>query len=99
MIPEPSKTEEEIGMAASREWTEYHLTPRGWEAGTTSIDGARTVRPTPVDRFKSCTYKEEQGSVYSSVHKSVITNWTANNSAEVVHLESQFGDCPTEVVF
>ena len=86
-------------MAASREWTEYHLTPRGWEAGTTSIDGNRRERPTPADRLRTCTYQEEQSSVFSSVHKTTQTSWSSENADEIARLEQQFGACPTEIVF
>lgn len=86
-------------MSASREWTEYHLTPRGWETGTTSIDGNRRERAKPTDRLRTCTYQEEQSSVYSSVHKTTQINWSLDDTDEIARLKKQFGECPMEIVF
>ena len=46
-------------MAARKEWTEWHLTPRGWEKGATRVHGqGNTWVEEPVDRLLSCVYQE-----------------------------------------
>jgi hypothetical protein len=37
---------------AAGEYTERHLTPRGWEKGTEVTDSGRTSRLVPVDRLR-----------------------------------------------
>ena len=40
-----------VTMAASNEWTEWHLTPRGWEEGSGRLDGVGvTHAEPPTDR-------------------------------------------------
>jgi hypothetical protein len=40
-------------------WTEWHLTPRGWEIGSIRRTGeATTWRDEPEDRLLSCVYRE-----------------------------------------
>lgn len=44
-------------MAISNEWTEWHLTPRGWEAGSKKRDHSGTHRvERPQDAVLTCTY-------------------------------------------
>jgi hypothetical protein len=52
-------------MSASREWTEWHLTPSGWQRGSKETDfaPATKVEP-PEDRVLSCVYKETVASSY-----------------------------------
>jgi hypothetical protein len=51
------------GMAIRKEWTEWHLTPRGWEKGSTRRDArGNDWRDEPVDRLLSYQHCELQGS-------------------------------------
>jgi hypothetical protein len=41
------------------DWTEWHLTPRGWEIGSIRVTGEGTTwRDEPEDRLLSCVYRE-----------------------------------------
>jgi hypothetical protein len=80
-------------MAASREWTQWHLTPEGWVRGTTKLDFSQEDRPTPDDRQKTCEYREEMPSAYSRVEATVRTLWVGD-PASVGELEQKFGSCP-----
>ena len=51
------------GMAIRKEWTEWHLTPRGWEQGSTRREGrGNDWRDEPGDRLLSYQHCELQGS-------------------------------------
>lgn len=46
-------------MAPRKEWTEWHLTPRGWEQGSTRREGrGNDWRDEPADRLLSYQYCE-----------------------------------------
>jgi hypothetical protein len=46
-------------MAPRKEWTEWHLTPRGWEQGSTRREGeGNRWRDEPSDRMLSWQYCE-----------------------------------------
>lgn len=46
-------------MAIRKEWTEWHLTPRGWEKGSTRREGrGNDWRDEPADRLLSYQYAE-----------------------------------------
>lgn len=46
-------------MAIRKEWTEWHLTPRGWEQGSTRRDGrGNDWRDEPADRLLSYQHIE-----------------------------------------
>jgi hypothetical protein len=47
-------------MAISRQWTEWHLTPRGWVSGSSRRDGEGNVwRDEPEDRIATFVYQEQ----------------------------------------
>jgi len=83
-------------MAASREWTEWHLTPSGWVAGNTKLDGPYRERPTPADRVKTCEYREELSSIYSTNERTVRLLWEGD-SEQAAALEAMYGPCPEEI--
>jgi hypothetical protein len=84
-------------MALSREWTEYHLTPRGWEAGTEKTDFARTDRPAPSDRVVTERWVEEMPSSYSSMNVHTELVWESDDQQTVTVLRSQFGPSPSSL--
>lgn len=48
-------------MAIRKEWTEWHLTPRGWEQGATRREGrGNDWRDEPEDRLLSYQHSELQ---------------------------------------
>jgi hypothetical protein len=50
-------------MAIRKEWTEWHLTPRGWEQGSTRREGrGNDWRDEPTDRLLSYQHIEIHGS-------------------------------------
>lgn len=53
-------------MSASNEYTEWHLTSRGWERETVKIDFQQRVeRQAPVDRVLSYKFYEYMSSPFS----------------------------------
>ncbi|MFL6426683.1 MAG: hypothetical protein ACJ71S_00455 [Acidobacteriaceae bacterium] len=50
-------------MAIRKQWTEWHLTPRGWEQGSTRREGrGNDWRDEPADRLLSYQHIEIHGS-------------------------------------
>jgi hypothetical protein len=50
-------------MAIRKEWTEWHLTPRGWQQGSTRREGrGNEWRDEPADRLLSYQHIEIHGS-------------------------------------
>ncbi len=87
-------------MSASHEWTEWHLTPRGWEPGKSSLDSQPVKGPDspPTDRVLSIKYDEYVGSAYSKkIDKSFKEVYRSSNHDLVQSLIKQFGDCPEKI--
>ena len=64
----PADTER--SMSYSNEWTEWHLTPRGWESGTERTDGPGIEwKEEPVDRVLTYRWSEVQGSPYAQMQR------------------------------
>lgn len=81
-------------MAGSNEWTERHLTPRGWEEGDSKTDFSPVVPgPTPADRVMTVTFTETC-SGYGPVHRAAKTEWCSDNDELVQELLSKFGAAP-----
>jgi hypothetical protein len=82
-------------MAASNEWTEWHLTPRGWEEGSSRLDsvGITHVEP-PPDRVLTCQYQELLSSPYAGWEVNVTEEWRSGDEALIQQLLSQYGQCP-----
>jgi hypothetical protein len=57
-------------MAASKEWFEYHLTPRGWEIGSHKVDVANEVtKALPTDRVLTVLHREYRSSSFRALAK------------------------------
>ena len=82
-------------MAASREWTEWHLTPAGWQRGSEKVDGppATIVEP-PADRVQTVEYQEELASSFSSLHKTTSVLWQTDDIALLDELLAKYGEAP-----
>jgi len=84
-------------MAASNEWTEWHLTPDGWIRGSQRTDFQKVLEAPPPNRVKTCQYKELISSPTSELKTSLDTVWESENSGEVERLASLFGQCPNQL--
>ena len=81
-------------MSASNEYTEWHLTPRGWTRGTERVDFSNTqYRDPPRDRVLSIKYYEFMSSGYSKMEKGVTELFRSEDSVEVERLLGIHGDC------
>jgi hypothetical protein len=82
-------------MPVRKEWTEWHLTPRGWEKGATRVHGqGNTWVEEPLDRFLSCVYQELQTDASPEAKKWKEETWRSKKSEDVAALEQKFGACP-----
>ncbi len=85
-------------MPIRKEWTEWHLTPRGWERGSTRVqDAGNTWRQEPADRLLSCVYTEQQVSPEGQVTGWCEFSWRTKDPGKLEQLAKslqQFGSCP-----
>lgn len=71
-------------MEFSHEWTDWHLTPRGWVKGSYKVDfGEEKIVDPPLDRVLTRRYEEMIASV-SAPLKIVKRNiWDNGNSEQI----------------
>jgi hypothetical protein len=87
-------------MAIRKEWTEWHLTPRGWEKGSTRREGrGNDWRDEPADRLLSYQHCELHG---ASGPPKITTEetWRTKESGKVEQLESalaRYGSVPARL--
>lgn len=86
-------------MSASHEWTEWHLTPRGWEPGKSQLDfqGIKGPATSPDDRVLSVTYDELLSSTFSKVDKTFQETYRSSDATIVAILLAKFGTCPPSI--
>lgn len=84
-------------MSASNEWTEWHLTPRGWEEGTCKTDTALNEVTPPRDRFLTMKYQEFLSSTYSKADIGTKEIWRSSDGLAIENLLRQFGPCPNHL--
>jgi hypothetical protein len=86
-------------MAGRREWTEWHLTPRGWERGATRAGGKNVWKDDPEDRVLSWTYKEVESGAETEPTRSSEESWRSKlaTDAEVESLLREHGPAPREL--
>jgi hypothetical protein len=84
-------------MSASDEWTEWHLTPRGWEMGSTRVDFSptRLVAP-PPDRVLTFRYRETLSAGISRTSIAKTELWRSEDAVRIRELMTKFGSCPDE---
>lgn len=83
-------------MAASLEWTDWHLSPAGWVSGDQKRDNGTQPRAAPGDRALTTRYIEEcngYGAVYGR-HQDV---WRSPDHRHVELLLMEFGAAPSEL--
>ena len=82
-------------MSASNEWTEWHLTLRGWERGSEKTDfGEAQIKAVPEDRVLSFKYREYMSSMHSKTDRSCAEIWRGANESLISELLAKFGDAP-----
>lgn len=82
-------------MVASKEWTEWHLTPQGWQRGSEREDFTGTQQKSPPNnRVLSVLYKEVLPSAFSVLKKSCEEVWSTDDIDLIKQLKAQFGECP-----
>lgn len=81
-------------MARSEEWTERHLTPRGWELGSEKTDFSLTTREPPADRLVTVRYREFLSDLGGGGEKGTIEMWSSSNRSAIAKLRAQFGPPP-----
>jgi hypothetical protein len=82
-------------MAVRKEWTEWHLTPRGWEKGATRVHGqGNTWVEEPLDRLLSCVYQEIETDTPSDIKKWSEETFRSKKSSEVDEALKKYGVCP-----
>lgn len=80
-------------MAVRKEWTEWHLTPRGWERGSVRVqDKGNQWAEEPADRVASWVYSETETS--AGLKTSAEPTWDNKNPEESASLTERFGPCP-----
>jgi hypothetical protein len=84
-------------MSASNEWTEWHLTPGGWERGTEKDDFSRTDREPPSNRVLSVKWSEYLGHSHGTMQRGHEELWRSTNAALVSQLIKQFGETPASL--
>lgn len=85
-------------MSASNEWAEHHLTPTGWQQGSSKHDfGQVQERPIPDDRVLTCRYREKMSSSFSRMHCSVSEVWRGEDNELIERLLTEHGSCPQMV--
>ena len=84
-------------MSASDEWTEWHLTPRGWERGTEHLDHGETKRDPPDDRMATVRIGDRYASAFSKCDHFTEHIWRSSDEKELGRLLSKYGNLP-EVV-
>lgn len=85
-------------MAESREWTHWHLTPRGWERGAWKLDGpSDTSIPPPSDRVLSYEYKEEMTSPFSGLAVYHHEIWRGDDEKQIEQLLARYGSAPKQL--
>ncbi len=85
-------------MAARKEWTEWHLTPAGWQRGATRVQGkGNTWVDDPEDRIISFVYQEVETSASPEIRRSAEETWRSKTATEVDALVTQHGGCPQKL--
>lgn len=77
------------------EWTEWHLTPRGWEQGSQKREYGDQIKEVeaPQDRVLTCRYHENVTINSVWMQKHTIKIWKDSDQQLVDKLIEQFGDC------
>ncbi len=81
-------------MAKTEEWTERHLTPRGWEVGSKRTDFSLKTREPPPDRVLTVRYREFLSDRDGRGDRGTIEIWTGGSRSAIAQLKARFGPPP-----
>lgn len=82
-------------MAMRNEWTEWHLTPRGWQKGATRVQGkGNTWTDEPEGRVLTYVYKEVETSNSPETKKSSEETWRSKTATNIEGLLREYGPSP-----
>ena len=81
-------------MAASNEWFEWHLTPRGWEPGSNKTDFGSEEKGAPPDRVLTIRRSEYLSSSFSKLDRDETVVWRSSDSKQLDSLVAAFGASP-----
>ena len=82
-------------MSFSKEWTDWHLTPRGWEQGSYQVDFAGTG--SARDCVQTYRWREIQTSPYARMHREGEVSWEISDKELMKRLRTKFGDPPNSL--
>ena len=84
-------------MAVRKEWTEWHLTPAGWQKGSTRVQGqGNTWADEPEERVLSFVYTEQETPA-SGLTCGGEETWRSKTATNIDELLKQFGACPQKL--
>jgi hypothetical protein len=88
-------------MSFSNEWTEHHLTSRGWESGSERTDGPGIqIKEPSKDRVMTYKCSEVQNVSHARTHRSGAILWESGYRELIKELLDKFGQPPeTQHVF
>ena len=84
-------------MRSVIEWTDWHLTKRGWTPGTTKIGATECTMPAPPDRVCTYRYSESRAAGSPTAIRRTQMRWTVVTVEDYGELFSHFGPCPQEI--
>lgn len=85
-------------MALRNEWTEWHLTPEGWQKGSTRVQGqGNSWAEEPENRALSWVYKEVETSASPEVKITHEETWRSKTATDIDALLRQHGPCPRKL--
>jgi hypothetical protein len=81
-------------MSGSHEWFEFHLTPKGWIAGSEKLDAGLREKEIPEDRVLTLCFYERLSSPFSDLEKWYREKWRNTNEEVISDLTEQYGELP-----
>jgi len=85
-------------MSASNEYTEWHLTKKGWESGTKKTDFHKPlIVLAPLDRVLSYKYFEYMSSGFNDIEKGLEEIFRCGDDNSISQLLIKFGTCPKKL--
>ncbi len=85
-------------MAIRNEWTEWHLTPGGWQRGSTRVQGkGNTWADEPEDRVLSYVYKEIETGSSPEARQSLEESWRSKTATDIDAQLREHGPSPRQL--
>jgi hypothetical protein len=81
-------------MATSDEWTDWHLTPQGWERGLEKTDFNRTDREPPIDRVITVRWFDYLGHPFATARCGHTEVWQSDDTKQLKDLLQKYGEAP-----